>query len=172
MMIGSGADIILEVAQARNPARYAQAIRKLSNGEVPNLSQTANATLGGPSFQHILRSANIHGANPQGLLPQGLNSQGLNSQGPGGQSVQKVAGGARTKTEEAFRQLEQLTLQKALEIMIPDSISGTKSTAAGGQFWKAKLAEVLAKSISDSNQVGIASVLHTAFVRSRTVTET
>jgi hypothetical protein len=147
-MIDFGRDIIWEVSQARDHARYSKTLEKLSTGDATQPSRSGAAMPDRPSFRLFIDSA---------IAPSARNTW---------TAVRK------SKTEEAFRQLEQLTLQKTLEIIIPDSMAGTKKVTPGGQFWKGKLAEVLAKSISETNSVGIADRIHKAFVQTRGIAET
>ena len=146
-MFGAGSDIILGVIEARDQSRYAKALQRLSVAG----TQSTTGTSGLPDRQRFRNVLEIASGTTERNATSSIK---------------------RSKAEEAFRQLEQLTLQKALETLIPDSITGTKKSAPGVLVWKAKLAEVLARSISDGNQIGIASRLHAGFVQLKRSAET
>jgi len=128
-------DIVLEAAQAADPARLAVALRKLDAGGA------------GAAFADALGQA---GAGPRPGVAGDVAGRLAALEWP--------AGAGAPETRDPYRKLEAFLLQSFLQTMIPDSRSALgRGTAAS--VHKSMLAEHLADQLVRAGGVGIAAKL-------------
>ena len=135
MTIRPPSDIVLEAAQAADPARLAVALRKL------------DATGAGTAFADALHQAGVAGRSSLVGDVAGRLA-----------AMEWPAGAGAPEARDPYQKLEAFLLQSFLQIMIPDSRSVLgRGTAAS--VHKSMLAEHLADQLVRAGGVGIAAKL-------------
>jgi hypothetical protein len=139
MAVSIPSDIVLEVAQARRPERYARVLERLRDGEATGSSERQP-----PQFSIALRNRSL-------LITNEMPAPRITLQ----------SGASESAT--AFRKLEAQVIKHLIETILPASLAGGKATSTVNGYLKSTLADVLAQKVSDRGQIGLQERLQGAF---------
>lgn len=136
MSIHPSSDLVLDVVKAADPAKSMVMTKSLmSLGAVAEKDSGEFSTVldrFGPSFS------------------------GLQTQVVPNRPILAVGTEPLDRATQAFKGLEQLELQKLVETMLPADAESFFGGGTAGSIWKSMLADVLAKDMSKSVDLGIA----------------
>jgi flagellar protein FlgJ len=130
-------DIVLDVAQAADPAKSLAATEKLARLGAPDGS--------GSGFTDAVDSLRAS-ADAAGFRSQ----VNLN----GGRAMPK---GPVDPSAKVYKGLEALILQNMVETMLPKDASDFFGKGSGGEIWRSMLAQQLGTQISNNVDLGLAS---------------
>ncbi|MFH6784612.1 MULTISPECIES: rod-binding protein [Methylobacterium] len=138
MSITPPSDIVLDVARAADPARYQDAVAKLS--------QPGSA--GATAFADAARDVGLSTHMP-------LDARGTLT---GLQNQTSLSGAG----SDPYKKFEGLVLQQFVEAMMPEKSETVYGKGNAGGIWKSMLAEQIGTQIAKAGGIGIAKMLNAA----------
>jgi Rod binding domain-containing protein len=137
MSISPPSDIVLDVARAADPTRYAEAAARLTRAAAPAdgfstmmaASSTDTAPTEAPSPPAVMADAAKPGAKPP------------------------------ARSAEAYRGFEAMALSTMIEAAMPDESSVIFGKGTAGSVWKSMLAQQLGEQMAKAGGIGIAAQL-------------
>jgi len=147
MAIRPPSDIVLDVARAADPLRYAEAKTRLHSLAGP---------AGGPGFDEVFgevvrRPRRSFGSDPMGGATALRNATTL--------ARPRDCGGGDPRASAAHRAFEAMALKTMVESMLPKDSEAVYGQGLSGDVWRSMLAEQVANQIAESGGVGIAERL-------------
>ncbi|MGE0211647.1 MAG: rod-binding protein [Parvibaculaceae bacterium] len=144
MAINPPSDIVLDVARAADPARYQNAVEKLSK-----LHPEAETV----AFSEVLSSVD-RPAETQAVRFD-RNSALADMRHSDAANDRAATDGVR----KTYRDFESFFLQSLFQLMLPQDGSSIYGKGTAGEFWKSLFAENLGKELSNAGGIGVADQL-------------
>ncbi len=143
MAINPPSDLVLDVAEAAQPNKLAQAMAKLEKARAENA---------GEAFQAALANAADTGTTATGTPAAPETVAGTTARNA--PLIRKD-----TSQAKAMEKFEAYFLQTAVQDMLPKNADSVFGTGLAGDMWKSMLAEQLAAEMAKSTKFGIAEKL-------------
>jgi Rod binding domain-containing protein len=137
MSINPPSDIVLDVARAADPTRYAEAAARLTRAAAP-----------ADGFSTMMAQSSADAA-PAGAPPS--SAAMADATKPGAKPP--------ARAEEAYRGFEAMALSTMIEAAMPDESSVIFGKGTAGSVWKSMLAQQLGEQMAKAGGIGLAAQL-------------